>query len=285
MMEWLVTASPEFFYEKTEKEIEKWANAQVDFMRKEFGQQLKLGILHLDEKTPHIHFMVSTEQFTEKKYKNQKGEFFKKTWSLNAKRYNPDFLVKLQDRFALANKRFGLYRGARGSKKKNLPLKDFYKVVDTIKEIDMKPVVEHYLKDVAIDVPLWKRTESYLKELFIEAISPILKKLVNDHNKLRKFVETNWVDLQEKIIKEKADAKLLLDEVKKEKQSLDNLKSIYLPKINNVKILEEQNRMLVRENERLMAKEVKRRERDLAKSMADVGGKTGKVSHETTLKR
>ena len=285
MMEWLVTATPEFFAGKSQQEISQWAKAQVDFMKTEFGEQIKLAVLHLDEKSPHIHFLVSTEQFTEKQYKNRYGTCSKKSWSLNANRYNPQFLVGLQDRFAAANRKFGLNRGARGSKKKHNPVKEFYKAVDRIKDIDMQPVLEHYLQDVLKDVPLWKRTEQYMKQLFTEAISPVLSRLVNDQKRFKKFVDTNWVQLQEKLIAEKTETKKLLEQVQQEKQSLENLKGIYLPKIKAIDELEQENKQLTRENQRLMKNEAERRAKAAAQANMLYPSQNGNASQETKLRK
>jgi hypothetical protein len=43
-MEFVLTASPEFFAKATQKEKEKWVKTQVDFARKEFGKNLKLAV-------------------------------------------------------------------------------------------------------------------------------------------------------------------------------------------------------------------------------------------------
>jgi hypothetical protein len=111
MMEFIATASPEFFEGKSKKEIKEWADHQVEFYKTGFGDQVKLVILHLDEKSPHLHVMIGTEQKTTKRYKNQKGEFFKETWSLNAKRYNPAFLREYHTQFANWNAKYDLKRG------------------------------------------------------------------------------------------------------------------------------------------------------------------------------
>lgn len=126
MLEYVCSASPEFFNGKSKKEIKEWASTQVDFFKAEFGDNLKLGVLHLDEKTPHIHFKVSTEIKSIKKYRNQKGEFFKENYSLNAKRWNPDFLRGLHDRYAITNQKYGLKRGEKNSDKVHQPVKDYY---------------------------------------------------------------------------------------------------------------------------------------------------------------
>lgn len=127
MLEFMVTASPEFFIGKTEKEVIGWAKHQQEFMKQEFGQQLQVGILHLDERSPHIHFMVSTEIESEKRYKNRYGEKIVKNWSLNAKRYDREFLIGLHDRHAEFNKKYGLKRGEKNKPKKvHIPLKQYY---------------------------------------------------------------------------------------------------------------------------------------------------------------
>lgn len=136
LMEFVVSASPEFFENQcnTEEKIAEWAKNQVEFFKNEYGSQLKLAVLHRDEKSPHIHFKISTELKSMKKYKNQLGEFHKETYSLNAKRYDPDYLIKLHDRFALANKKFGLIRGKRNSKKLHKPVKEYYNDLVKIEE-------------------------------------------------------------------------------------------------------------------------------------------------------
>ena len=111
MMEFIISASPGFFENKTPNQVEVWAKHQVEFFEKKFPGQVKIAVLHLDEKTPHLHFMVGTEIESVKKYKNQKGEFFKKSWSLNAFRYNKQFLIDLHTEHA----KFGLKRGVKGN--------------------------------------------------------------------------------------------------------------------------------------------------------------------------
>lgn len=131
MLEFVVSASPEFFENSN---TDDWANHQLEFFKSQFGENLRMGVLHLDETTPHIHFMVSTEQKSVKKYKNQKGEFHKETYSLNAKRWDPKFLENLHTAHAEHNKRFGLARGQYKSKGINKPVKDYYKELSQIKK-------------------------------------------------------------------------------------------------------------------------------------------------------
>ena len=107
-IEYLLTASPEFFDEGSKNErddrLKKWCEAQIDFMKKEHGDKNILCMyLHLDEKTAHIEaFVVPVDP---------KGK-------LNCKSFlgGKSKLQGLQTRYATHNKDFGLVRGLKGSK-------------------------------------------------------------------------------------------------------------------------------------------------------------------------
>ena len=60
--EFVISASPEYFENKEKEEIEAWAKQQNRFMLDNFGENVVISCLHLDEKTPHLHFIVSTEE-------------------------------------------------------------------------------------------------------------------------------------------------------------------------------------------------------------------------------
>jgi hypothetical protein len=132
MLEFIISASPEFFETSTPQTIAAWEASQLEFLKEQFGDNLKLVVEHNDESTKHYHAFVSTEIKSVKKYKNQKGEFFKETWSLNAKRFDPEFLVKLHDAHAAKNDRFGLLRGVEGSTAEHVTLKDYTKRLNRV---------------------------------------------------------------------------------------------------------------------------------------------------------
>lgn len=118
--EFVATASPEFFKGKTPEQIDEWAKHQVDFMQAEFGEQMRFAILHMDEATPHLHFVITSEQKSVKRYKNRYGAGVKETWSLNSNWINQTFLREFQTRFAEHNASYGLKRGQRGSKRRHI---------------------------------------------------------------------------------------------------------------------------------------------------------------------
>lgn len=130
--EFVISASPEFFEHMSQENIEAWANHQIEFLNQEFPGSVKLAVLHQDEKTPHIHIITTFEAKTVKRYKNQVGEFFKESWSLQGYKLDKQGLINLHTNHAKFNqsKGYELERGVEGSMARNLPLKDFYKALN-----------------------------------------------------------------------------------------------------------------------------------------------------------
>lgn len=253
MMEFVATASPSFFKGKTVEQIGKWALDQVQFVKNEFGQQLKLAVLHMDETSPHIHFMVSTEIKSLKRYKNQKGEFHKETWSLNADRYNPEFLVGLQDRFAEHNKKWKLVRGVRGSMRKHVPMKNFYRAIDLAMQTDYKKQIDKLVDNV--EITLGERLSmNVVRQKIREFLAPYINLFAKQQKAAQALAKLDFHRLQEEIIAERKELKAGLAEV-------DNKREIYREAINgrliDIKaneILIEQNKALAEELERIKSK-------------------------------
>lgn len=221
MMEFVVSASPEFFEKKTPAQFEDWAKHQVEFFEKKFPGQVKIAVLHLDEKTPHLHFMVGTELESIKKYKNQKGEFFKKSWSLNAFRYNKQFLIDLHTEHAKHNEKFGLKRGVKGSMRNHTSLKEFYKIVDKALKADYGKQIEKSIASLETGLLSGKVSIEEVREKFKPTINSILKQ-----NKVLK--EKFAIDVKkwaEKLSKREAE----LDEALKDAQAR---KALYIEAIN-----------------------------------------------------
>lgn len=130
MLEFVLTASPEFFKTATPTQVKQWQKTQVDWAKKEFGENLKFMVLHLDERNPHMHMCILPAVKKVHKYKNQKGEFFKEKYTLSPNDFNPKYLADLQTRYAEANKAFGLKRGLKRSKANHKTLKEYYENID-----------------------------------------------------------------------------------------------------------------------------------------------------------
>lgn len=255
MMEFVVSASPEFFSGKKISEINEWANHQVEFFKNEFGDQVKIAVLHLDEKTPHLHFMIGTEIKSVKKYKNQKGEFFKETWSLKADRYNPEFLTGLHDRHAQWNKKYGLKRGVKGSMRQHKSLKEFYKMVDKAMSADYESQIEKVIQSMDAGMFSGKVSIEEVREKFAPLVNKTLKqnKALREKYKLElkewaialaereKELDTALADTQSRkelyieAINEKAHDAALLREQESEIQKLKRQLAKYekVPAVNN----------------------------------------------------
>jgi len=121
--EMIFTSGPEFFKDMSKVEILKWANGCMDFVYNDLGytkEQVIQSVLHLDEKTPHIHCVVVP---LVKKFDKRVN---KERYSISKRDYIKDqnYLSILQDKycFRLNNLGFKLERGEKGTKIKNLSL-------------------------------------------------------------------------------------------------------------------------------------------------------------------
>lgn len=121
--EMIFTSGPEFFRDMSKEEILKWANGCMDFVYKDLGytkEQVIQSVLHLDERTPHIHCVVVP---LVKKFDKRVN---KERYSISKRDYIKDqnYLSILQDKycFRLNNLGFKLERGEKGTKIKNLSL-------------------------------------------------------------------------------------------------------------------------------------------------------------------
>jgi len=225
MMEFVVSASPDFFENLEPAKIKEWAEHQVEFFKSEFGEQLKIAILHLDEKTPHLHFMIGTELHSVKKYKNQKGEFFKKSWSLNASRYDPEYLVALHDRHAVWNKKYKLHRGVKGSMRKHKPLKEFYKIVDKALSSDFSKQIETVIESLETSLLSNKVSLEEIREKFKPMINGVLKSNKALREKFAVDIKKWAYDLSE--LKMKLDI---------EKENLSQRREVYAEAINRFSV-------------------------------------------------
>lgn len=121
--EMIFTSDQEFFKDMTKDEILKWANGCMDFVYNDLGytkEQILHSVLHLDEKTPHIHCVVVPlvkkfdKRVNKERYSISKRDYIK----------GQNYLSILQDKycFRLNNLGFKLERGEKGTKIKNLSL-------------------------------------------------------------------------------------------------------------------------------------------------------------------
>lgn len=234
MYEYVVTASPEFFQGKTPGKVKEWADHQSKFFQEQFGNNYKVAFLHLDEKTPHLHIICSTEIKSVKKYKNRYGSCEKETWSLNSKHIDPEFLVALHDKHAAWNKKFNLSRGVRGLQATHTELKEFYKEVHRLQSLDYTEKATKYLqanlepKSRFGWVPL--KLVMSLVNRFLGRFAKLQKKLIQakeDLDKLREKQVEYYSDLkiyQESHRKYTTELPFLSKKVEQQAKEIEKLK-------------------------------------------------------------
>lgn len=127
--ELLFTATNEFFKDMTKENILDWANTCMEFVYEDLGytkNQVLHSVVHLDEKTPHIHCVVVP--LVKKLDKRTNTERF----TISKKQYIRDkiHLSELQDKYyeRLTSKGYDLERGIKGSDRKHIKIKDYKKI-------------------------------------------------------------------------------------------------------------------------------------------------------------
>ena len=124
--ELLFTATSEFFKEMTIDDIKDWAETCMEFVYNDLGytrEQVLHSVVHLDEKTPHIHCVVVP---LVKKFDNRTNT---ERYTITKKEYIKDkiHLSQLQDMYhkSLTEKGYDLERGIKGSDNKHIKIKEY----------------------------------------------------------------------------------------------------------------------------------------------------------------
>lgn len=263
-MEFVLTASPQFFENCSPVQFEQWKKTQMDFLRKEFGDKLKFVVLHLDETSPHFHAMVSVEETKVRKFKNRYGQGEKMSTVLNADRFNPEYLRQLQDRYAGANKKFGLKRGLKNSRAVHTTLKKFAREVEIFSKMaDYSKAVDRVIEEIPSLLGTCRKSD------IKKHLTPVLNRVL----KQAKASKIANKELPEKI----QTVNKLLEENENEKQSLADLREIYREAINtkqaDAKLIAEQEKSisaLQEEIKRLKVKFGDDRGGDIASSLNTV---------------
>ena len=117
-----------------EGKLEQWTKANLSWLKETFGEEnLVSCVLHMDEKTPHLHATIIPIVTTERKRKEREGE--KKYVTKNGPRLSADDvmargkLFHYQNTYAVAMKPFGLQRGVVGSTARHKTNSQYYREV------------------------------------------------------------------------------------------------------------------------------------------------------------
>ena len=112
--------------------LDKWIDANMKWLKDTFGSEnLVSCVLHLDEKTPHLHATIVPIVTTERLRKKREGE--KKYETKSGARLSADDVMRrtklheYQNSYAKTMKPFGLQRGIVGSTAKHQANSDYYR--------------------------------------------------------------------------------------------------------------------------------------------------------------
>ena len=114
------------------KQLNNWYNDNLNWIKETFGEEnLVSAVLHMDEKTPHIHATIVPIVTGERRKANDSQTYKKK--NLNNNRLCADDIMarnKLkhyQNTYAMAMAKYGLRRGIEGSEAKHISTTEYYR--------------------------------------------------------------------------------------------------------------------------------------------------------------
>jgi hypothetical protein len=162
---------------------------------------------------------------------------------LNSEKINPDFLIELQTKFALNNKKWGLIRGVKGSRSKNVPLKKFYKVIDSLMATNYKKQIDAMIGDIHLSIGERVNIDT-IRNKIRDHIAPYLNSVALLENALKEFGKLDFHKLQEELIQDQKKLKSALAKV-------DARRGVYREAINDASARSKENQHLMAENEQL----------------------------------
>ena len=226
--ELLFTATNNFFRNMSNEDLMKWANTCMEFVYEDLcytKEQVLHAILHVDEKTPHIHCVVVP--LIKKLDNRTKTE----RYTISKKQFIKDkiHLSQLQDKYhqRLTEKGFDLERGIKGSDNENINIKELKKITKKL-NLDLNNKTQK-LSDSVKD--LQEKMQSNKNVLFDKEYVKIKKDTFDTMNKVIDDA-TNVMNLQpklEKVYKE-------VDSYTRSYQSIKRENDLYKNEIENLQI-------------------------------------------------
>lgn len=187
--DFLLTASPEFFTGKTMEQVKEWADTSLSWACEYFGRNnVKAGVLHLDEQTPHLQLLIVPEHDNK----------------LDARYYTGgrDKMRKLWTEYARACRKYGLKRGREYSPAKHKDIKAYYADVRRGKELKQD------LKFAPEDLPA-PTLEDRMNpaEYAVEIINEVISVYQEQNGNLQSALEATRRELDRLIARASAERK------------------------------------------------------------------------------
>ncbi|MDZ8259010.1 MobV family relaxase [Nostoc sp. ChiQUE01b] len=175
-VELLLSASPSYFrpncptqagYYEPQK-LDNWVEATHQWLADEYGSRIVRAELHLDEATPHIHaYFVPLDDQGQLRC----NHFFDGRQKIQ----------QFQDSYYQTMRLIGLERGIRGSRAKHQDIKDFYRIVEEGRDLEVDELSAAQLKAKAAD-----RDRANQRKQEMEATA---KALSVENDQLRRRIE------------------------------------------------------------------------------------------------
>jgi len=117
----ILTSSPEFFKGLGKADFEKWLVLNVEWLEKTFSDNILYCVLHMDESTPHLHFVTSMT------YTNERGiRLMSDRHYFGSKKKMSDLQTNYAEHMQSTFK--GLSRGLKGSTANHVSIKQYYQL-------------------------------------------------------------------------------------------------------------------------------------------------------------
>jgi hypothetical protein len=145
-VEMLLSASPSYFRPESptnggyyeQDRLDTWMEATHQWMTQKYGDRIVRAELHLDEVTPHIHaYFVPIDDHGQLRC----NHFFDGREKIRA----------FQDSYYDAMQVIGLERGLKGSRARHSDIKDFYRIVETGRDLEVDELNQEQILAKAAD--------------------------------------------------------------------------------------------------------------------------------------
>ena len=239
--ELLFTATSDFFKEMTIDNIKDWANTCMEFVYNDLGytrEQVLHSVVHLDEKTPHIHCVVVP---LVKKFDNRTNT---ERYTITKKEYIKDkiHLSQLQDMYhkRLVDKGYDLERGIKGSDNQNINIKQYKQMT---KKLNHSLNVRNEKFDSAMN-ELEENMKSNKNTIFDKEYVKVKRETSDSMNKV--------IDESKKVREIQPKLQTIFNEVENYANSYKSLEKENKKYAKEINILEKENKELRQENNSLI---------------------------------
>ncbi|MCD7972028.1 MAG: plasmid recombination protein [Candidatus Azobacteroides sp.] len=148
----MLLGTPEDMQRIQNRKIDDWCRDNIEWLKDTFGKEnIVSAVLHMDEKTPHIHATVVPIVAGERRKAKQEENNGKKKYRKKPKDtvrlcaddvMTRDNLERFQDTYAKRMRKYGLQRGIKGSDARHISTPQYYRELFAQNE-DLKENIEY----------------------------------------------------------------------------------------------------------------------------------------------